>query len=238
VDLGNTALVLAWPGNKGGARDELVALITKRLGLRYVYPWSSSGRDKDLYPELPINIHQTIVLPVFMCPGFTLRNILPGLIDHILDSTNSEVTCLQPIGQHTEMAAMIAKRAALTAQSNKVAPEDIHLILVAHGSEKHPESALSTQKIMKRIRATNLFASVQESYLEQSPSPESIIPNLDGPVIAEGLFLTTGWHFNEDFPAAIARCNRSVLMPPAGGLSTDPMFGDVICDALKHAIGV
>ncbi|MBT4888778.1 MAG: hypothetical protein HON65_04415 [Rhodospirillales bacterium] len=236
TDLKNTALILAWPGNKGGDRGKLISLIKERFGLGVVCPWSASGQDKDLYPVLPKNITRIIILPIFMCRGFTLRTILPGLIENFQENTTSRINCLQPISQHTELADMVAKRATICADKNGISSRDAHLILVAHGSEKHPESAQSAQQMAQYIRSRNIFTSVNESYLEQVPTPETIITDLQGPVIAEGLFLTPGRHFSEDFPAALTRSKRSVLIPAEGGLSTDPMFNNMVCDVLERVI--
>ncbi len=239
TELATTAIVLAWHSHKKGgghAKDRLAASVTTRLAVDNVYLWCGSSQGVDPYPDIPAGIKRTIILPIFMCHGFMLRAALPGLVKKIDEDADNDVICLPSIGQHDELTHMLMQRAIQTAEDNALCVEDTHLVMVAHGSVKHPESAQSTRNLVKLLREKNLFAGVHESFLEQPPYPDIMIPTFAGPVIAEGLFLTVSRHYNDDFPAAIARANRPVFTTPTGGISADPRFMDLVCDILGREL--
>ena len=111
------------------------------------------------------------------------------------------------------------------------------MVLIAHGSEKHPASRQAAEAHVKQLRVRALFASVSLALLEEAPYPNDVLTTLRGKsglVVLIGLFAAPGGHAIDDINdidnAAMAIDDVDVVN--AGFVGLDRRMEDII---LAHA---
>ena len=169
-----------------------------------------------------------VVVPLLMAEGYILGLLLRRLRDR------PGVTVTAPVGTHPGIAALIEAAGADAARARRFDPAACLLLLVGHGTPRHPASARAAEDQARRVRARGGFAEVATAFLEEPPHlPELLVERAGRPVVAVGLFVDAGPHGRGDVLAAIARAPGPVAY--AGPLG--PLVGIQRLVAARAGLG-
>ena len=132
-------------------------------------------------------------VPLLLADGFIMDLLRRRLEDR------PEVTLHPPLGQHPGLIGL-ARRKALEACAGKGwGRGEATLLLVGHGTPRHPRSTATTEAAAAAIAAGALFKSVRTAYLDQGSYLAEVAGGLrDGPCVAVGLFMDEGPHGRDD----------------------------------------
>ena len=112
-------------------------------------------------------------------------------------------------------------------------PQDLHLLLAAHGSFRSPAPSEVAYAMAARIKADLGFASVHAAFIDQSPQIADIAATLPAGSIVLPFFAARGGHVIDDLPQALDAAGFSgTLLPPVG---LDPRVPGLIRRALRAA---
>ncbi len=164
------------------------------------------------------------IVPVMMCDGVAMGCVVaavPGAGD------GNDVRVCPPIGTHPHLTALIAERAIGAATGLGVPPAAAALLLIAHGSRRHPGSEQAARRQATALRGMGMLADVAVAFLEQPPATALVLRRLNRPVVAIGLFAVAGHHAMSDVSAAIAAAGRSDVAY-LGPIGTDAGIASVI----------
>jgi len=172
------------------------------------------------------------VVPFFMSDGYFSETALP----HALGPAAAlpRVRICAPVGAHSGLAQLIAARALRHAETAKILPATLSLLLVGHGSKTSPASARATRQHAATVAALRHFAAVHVAFLEQAPKlAEAIFQVTAGPLAVLGLFAGEGLHGGEDVPGLIAAAHRrrGAAGPPLldlGVIGDEPGMADLV----------
>jgi sirohydrochlorin ferrochelatase len=165
------------------------------------------------------------VVPVMMCDGVATGRAVAAC------GAVADVRVYPPVGLHPRLTALIAERAAAAARRMRVQPAAAALLLIAHGSLRHPASADAAYRQAAALRTRRLFADVAVAFLAQPPHPAAALCRLPGPVVAVGLFVAPGHHATNDVPAAIAASGR-VDVAYLGAIGADAAMASIIASMI------
>jgi len=212
------ALLIVAHGERGGMGDDrLVHAVADRLEGRGDYR-TVKGCFISKEPTLKTTVEDLSPGPVTICPlfmsnGYFVKQAIPASIEE-----TREVRVLAPIGLSPRLPQLVAGLARDAAGGSGRVARDCRLLLVAHGSKHDTASRDATRSVAACIEQSNDFAGVEMCFLEESPFLDDQLGQIEGPVIAAGLFIGEGMHGGEDLPAAIAKSGRDdiVMSRPLG----------------------
>ena len=115
-----------------------------------------------------------IVYPLFMADGYFGQTVLNRLVEEAgRGRRGGSVTVLPPLGLDPALADLAVTKAASAATSLGMSPEQVTLVLLAHGSARSRASAMAAERTAINARAHGgLFADVRVSFLDEAPSLE------------------------------------------------------------------
>jgi sirohydrochlorin ferrochelatase len=239
INPAKSALVLGWYGSRNSCDHARMDWHLNNLVQSYGF---ASGHAVPLMigatplqvPHLE-DVRDVLVLPLFMCEGWTLHEKLPAFLRLLRAKTSNETVVheLSTIGTHETLARLVSDRAIDQLHHNI---REAQLILVAHGSDRDKGSLIATRALRDRIRAMDLFADVHDAYLEASPDLCDVVSDLSGDCVVEGLFMTEGRHSTHDLSARMEQSDSAHLLPCQGAIGMDMRFGNVISAAVGDAV--
>ncbi|MDF2367444.1 CbiX/SirB N-terminal domain-containing protein [Sneathiella sp.] len=191
-------------------------------------------------PDLPGG--EVFLLPFFMSNGYFVTRRIPELFklnkgQHIC--ADRQLFQCEALGIDPELAGIISSMARGVCVEQGYRPTDIHLVLVAHGSEKSTASAEATYLQRKTVDSGREFARVSAAFLNEAPFLDQWLQDQSEsglPLVLVGLFAADGPHATEDVPGAIAKWQEETgsTLPAhyAGAIGTRPE----IVRLIQHSI--
>ncbi len=193
-------------------------------------------------PKLPSG--EVFLLPFFMSNGYFVTRRIPELFE-LKDGrricADRQLYQCDALGIDPELAGIISSMARDVCAEQGYAPADIHLGLVAHGSEKSTASAEATYLQQKAIDSVQEFAHVSAAFLNEAPFLGQWLqdqPEDGPPLVLIGLFAAEGPHATEDVPGAIAKWQEETgsTLPAhyAGAVGTRPEIVRLIQQSISR----
>jgi sirohydrochlorin cobaltochelatase len=230
--LSNAALVLCAHGIRGGVGA--AAAHAERIAARGLFAEvrGSALRGRPGLVEVlsTVKAPEIVFAPLLMAEGYTLRAMLAKL-----DHGAACLTVCRPIGVHPHLADMIAAKALAMCATRSRRPAETALLIVAHGTERHPDSGATARRHAAQIAARRTFAEVVVGFLDERPRVPEALAALRAPhCVAVGLFVDAGEHGEEDVPALLAPAGERAVY--AGPLGPDPLITELILDQVQGAL--
>lgn len=140
-----------------------------------------------------------VVLPLLMAEGYILE-----WLKRRLDAYAGDLLMLPPVGADAGLAPILYRMARAEAQAAGWRLAETTLLLIGHGTPKHPASGRTLEAQAVRLRAAGGIAAVESAYLEQEPWLAERAQALAGrPVVACGFFVDAGPHGRSDVEAIL-----------------------------------
>ncbi len=172
-----------------------------------------------------------LVFPLLMAGGWFTRDHLPK---QLAAAGGAAWRLLDPFGLDAGVQSLtvtLAREAALAAGQP---PQDMHLLLAAHGSFRSPAPSEVAYAMAARIKADLGFASVQAAFIDQSPQIADVAATLPKRSIVLPFFAARGGHVIDDLPQALEAAGfTGRLLPPVG---LDARVPGLIRRALRAAL--
>ena len=155
-----------------------------------------------------------LVFPLFMAGGWFTRDHLPK---QLAAAGGAAWRLLDPFGLDAGVQSLtvtLAREAAIAAGQP---PQDLHLLLAAHGSFRSPAPSEVAYAMAARIKTDLDFASVQAAFIDQSPQIADVAATLPPGSIVLPFFAARGGHVIDDLPQALDAAGfTGHLLPPVG----------------------
>jgi sirohydrochlorin cobaltochelatase len=236
-DFVTAALVLCAHGVRGGVGSAAAHADRIRALGWFAEVHACAHKGAPGLPETLAGVHAPTVYlaPFLMAEGYTLAAIRRKI--EAAARPGQRLRICRPVGSHPRLADAIAARAMATAAAKAWRPADTALLLVGHGTERHPESDTTTRQHAAQIAVRGGFAEVAVAFLDQAPRVAEALAALSAPrVIAVGLFVDRGEHGEEDIPALLAPAGARAAY--AGPIGPDPLVTELILDQMRQAAAV
>jgi sirohydrochlorin ferrochelatase len=160
-------------------------------------------------------------VPLLMADGF----IMQLLRDRLAGTSGVELR--RPVGTDPRVADLIEAAAAAACVARGWEPVASTLLLVAHGTDRHPNSAAAARWHARNVAARTGFAEVRTAFLDQASFLADTARQLARrPCVAVGLFVDDGPHGRDDVLAGLAEAGVPVAY--TGAIGGDPAFVDLI----------
>ncbi len=187
-------------------------------------------------------------VPIFTSTGYFTDTVVPrelGISGGASPVEGMQVRLLDPIGTHPRMADLVLDRAhdARPHPGGNREEEPLHLVVVGHGTPRHPNSGRVTRKIAEELRGRWPWGTTRSAFLDQEPRVLDVLRELrpDRAVLVP-FFISKGWHagvtlpqdLGGENPASISKGGALTYAAPVG---THPDMVDVVEEMVLHEMG-
>jgi uroporphyrin-III C-methyltransferase len=196
---------------------------------------AESLRGRRIFDEVAVAFHQgepgfdsvldevgadeVTVVPLLTSAGHYNDVVLPkGLA---CNRRHAEVRLRQtpPVGTHSGIAPLVARRVTELLRDAALGRDAVSLLIVGHGTPRHPESRGSTLQLAETLRRRRVAAEVLAGFLDDEPAVEQALSHAKHRnVIVVPFLIGGGSHALEDLPElAAARPDGRVIVDYAVG---------------------
>jgi uroporphyrin-III C-methyltransferase len=243
------ALVLAAHGSR---RDPAANALVRRL--------AEALRGRRAFDEVAVAFHQgepgfdavldelvaeeVTVVPLLTSAGHYSEIVLPEALARNRRFGAVRLRQTPPVGTHPGVAPLVARRVTELLRDRHLAREDVALVLVGHGTHRHPQSRAATEQLADVLRRRRVAGDVAAAFLDDDPPLDQVAAAVRRSTLLVVPFLIGGGtHAVEDLPRLVGlpaggslegRVNgRRVLID--GAIGGYPALDEIILDlARKH----
>jgi len=189
-----------------GASDAAAAVASRAdAGVEACYLFGSPNLDD----ALRATHGDVVIVPYLMSDGVTCAALRDKAAAH-REASGHTVLVTAPLGEHPGLADIVENMACAAAAREGLMPQATSVLLVTHGTARHPASLDVARRLAGAMRRT--WQGCVFSCLEGGPTvTESATDLPPGPIVSVGLFLDRGNHARMDLPAELAACGRSIV---------------------------
>ncbi|MEM6883745.1 MAG: CbiX/SirB N-terminal domain-containing protein [Verrucomicrobiota bacterium] len=171
--------------------------------------WKEEPYFSDILKE--IQSEHVYVVPNFISEGYYTKGIIPRefrMTGRLSQTENKTLYYCNPVGGHAAMTEALLSQAREVLAGSSVAPAEVDLILVGHGTLKNKKSTEAIQRQVKRIAEQHLFRQCTDAYMEEAPLISEWDQLTDsGQVVVVPFFIADGLHSYEDIPELMGLMN-------------------------------
>lgn len=154
-----------------------------------------------------------VVYPLFMAGGWFTRTHLPA---KLAEAGAEGWRVAAPFGIDPAVQALAVTVAREAAQAMERRPEEMAVLVAAHGSFRSPAPAAVAQDVAGLLRAAG-FARVEAAFIDQSPQIAEVAAGMPAGSLVLPFFAARGGHVVDDLPAALTAAGfDGRVLPPLG----------------------
>ena len=152
---------------------------------------------KDVLSKLQTK--ELIVVPMFSGNGYITDELIPQALGQV--SRETRIRLCDPIGIHTEIPGIMAKRASLIIKEHALEPAQVSILIVAHGHTKNTKNSDQTNALAADVEKLMKGITTSAAFIEEAP----LVSNWPQMTSAEHLLVLPyliggGLHAQEDIP--------------------------------------
>lgn len=216
------------PGPQQQAIEALAARVANLSGRQIIgATLAQTGALQDAVDRAP----DAMIYPMFMAAGWFTSVELPR---RLMQAGAPGATVLRPFGLDPGLPDLCRRSATEAAKAAGWNPQQVTLLLIAHGSQRARASAEATEAMADLLRPR--FGRVVTGFIEEAPFLRDAAKDLGPRAIALPLFATRAEHVTDDIPVALTAAGfTGTCLPPIGLSSEVPQM---IAAALDRADSV
>ncbi len=201
-----------------------------------------------------VTVPNIYIVPNFLSEGYFTKTVIPrelALEEAVTRRDGRTIYYCDPVGKHPSMTSLLLQRVAEIAPG--IPPKTISLLLVAHGTPLHENSAKAAKTQVALLSAMGLYAEVLPAYMEETPRIEDWDRlTTQHHVVVIPFFISDGLHSSQDIPILLgldeepaSLANRSEIFKNnpyklrgknlfyGSAIGTDSMMEKVVLDQVK-----
>lgn len=216
-------LLIACHGVDGGPGIGLshAAAIERRGLFAEVRVGCLKGRPSLVEAARGMRSQEIFLVPLLMAEGYTLERALAGLPPRLL-------VC-RPVGANPRLADVLAAAARRSCHLRSWEPEQTTLLVMAHGTKRHPHSGATALRHVQALRRGGGFAAVGSAFLDQAPTlGQALAERTTDQVVVVGFFADRGTHGESDVRRLLAETGGATAY--AGPVGTAAELPGLILD--------
>lgn len=175
---------------------------------QYGDPWFSKGL------EMAVSNH-VIVVPLMTSEGYFTNVVLRDAMKPSREKQRVEIT--EPIGTHPDILRLIRNRVNAVMRQASWNPLETGVLLVGHGTRKHPNSRNATLQVALRLAVQKgiEFAEVAAGFLDDDPSIAEAASTLSlTQTVVVPFLIANGPHARVDIPRALGMAEKKQPFKP------------------------
>lgn len=165
-------------------------------------------------PDLePSAFDQIFIVPYMMSDGFLAKQMIEKAKHTIEEAGITKPVIGTPsVGTHHSIVALVLKVATEATEVHQLSPDELSLVIIAHGSRNAPESRIGAEAHLQSIRDSTRFKETVLGFIEEPPFVANVLKSVEGPAVVVGLFAAPGGHAIVDIAEAMQEANKDNLI--------------------------
>jgi sirohydrochlorin cobaltochelatase len=169
------------------------------------------------------------IVPMFTAQGYFTKTVIPtemNLQSAISQRDGRVLRYAKTLGEHAYITQIVGKRVAQALQTLALAPQQVSVALIGHGTRRNPDSRNATFAQAQHLRETFVGADVHAVFLDDTPNiPDIYTLAHRETIIAVPYFLALGSHTTLDVPEelGLAQGERTGQIHGKNVYYTDPI---------------
>lgn len=170
-----------------------------------------------------------VVVPLFSAEGYFTTRILPA---ELRPRAGQQVCITTAVGEHPQLAHIVDERLTTAWRQNGLAPAEVTVVVVGHGTRRAQTSPDTTEVQAERLRRLGRYTAVLTGYLDQEPFIRDVYQRTSTTtLIVVPFFIAAGLHTQDDIPKALGitpepfvpqqSTGHTVIYAPPVGLTDD-----------------
>lgn len=235
-------VICAHGSAKHPAANDHVLALAKDLGsdspfddVRVVFH-ASEPKSIDMNTLNVEGFDRVVMVPYMMSDGFLADQMISNTREN-LQSVGVAAPLLgtPSVGTHPAIVDLCLDLAIRTAKQAGMAPCDMDVVLVAHGSRNAPESRIAATSHYEAIAAKETFKKAHLAFIEEPPYLADTLGAIDRTAVIVGLFAAPGGHAIGDISEAIDSSGKDHFLN-AGPVGMHPDMSDIIIRRAREAL--
>jgi sirohydrochlorin cobaltochelatase len=191
---------------------------------------------------------RVLVIPALTSDGYFSRIVLPRELAKNRGFSEVRFECTPPLGTHQRISELVRSSVSAVMQRTGWNKEDTAVVIVGHGTARHPRSRDTTLEVAERLHKTGVAVRCSAAFLDQLPRVEEVPTLVKQPhVVVYPFLIGGGYHAEEDIAERIGARHRlghsRPYLAPIGGkpylflpsLGEEPQIVQVLQDiANRH----
>jgi uroporphyrin-III C-methyltransferase len=178
-------------------------------------------RRRRLFDEVAVAFHQgepgfdtvldeltadeVTVVPFMTSAGYYTETVLPAALARNRRYAEIRLRQTPALGTHPGVAALVARRVTQLLRTEGLTRDAVSLVLVGHGTPRHPESRTATQHLAETLELRRVAGQVLAGFIDDDPRVEQVLKRARLSVAVVIPFLIGGGnHALVDLPHTIA----------------------------------
>ena len=182
-------------------------------------------------------------MPVFMADGYFTDRLVPrelGLDGRRTVRGGRRIHYCPPVGTDPRIARIVLDRAVEVVSLPDEVRSEVTLVVLGHGTDRHPRSADTTLSLVGRLRNEHRYEQVVPAFLDQEPFLDRVLEDeVSADTIVVPFFVSEGWHVGTTVPRELAlesgtakmRGRRVWYAKPVG---THPAMAEVVRNLVER----
>lgn len=236
----STTLILAAHGSPGDRNVNLtISRMARRLSrhsrFRKVVAAFHHGAPGFVHAIEQVNTQRAVVVPLMTSPGYFAKVVLQKALDPGTQANrNVEVSVTEPVGTFPGAANLVATRIEWLLHRFGYDSMESDVLIVGHGTRKHPDSRNATITLANRIdQLRNSARPLKTAFIDDDPEIREVVNSLDTRnLVVVPFLIANGPHARTDIPQAIgivprdhARCYPQMHKLDRRRVVVDGAFG-------------
>lgn len=172
---------------------------------------------------------RVIVVPIMAADGWYAQVVLPRELRRSPRFEAAAVQITPALGLHPQLASLVEQRAVELLRLGRGDPSRTTLIVVGHGTPRHPKSSASTFTLAERLRGRGVCADVRPAFLDEAPGVAEVAAAVgDRDLLVIPFLISNGPHAARDIPAALG---IPETINPTWPLLAEVSGRRILCDA-------
>ena len=168
-----------------------------------------------------LRAEEVVVVPLMAAAGYYCQTVLPREIAKARSFSTKSTLIAGPVGTSRSFRKLALKRVSDLLITSGYNPHDSGLMVVGHGTRRHPESRVSTEEMTRELRAQFQFKRVSAAFLDEEPGPAEALEQWRRADINQGIILpfliASGTHSLVDIPKSVEKFPGTLLVDQALG---------------------
>ena len=166
-----TTLLLAAHGSSRPGGHNPVRQLTERLKAKHLFADVRCGflKEPPLLGDVlsEITAPELTVIPMLTGHGYITDELIPEALLAVNNSTT--VHLCNPLGTAQPIADVMAQRARLVINKQNLNPDQVSILITAHGNAANPENARQTKALAARIEGLLGDIMTKAAFIEEAP---------------------------------------------------------------------
>ena len=169
-----------------------------------------------------------VIVPVMTSNGYYCTDVLPRELAKNRRYAEVRLHLTAPLGTEPRLSILVAQRVREMLTRYEISPDDATVVIVGHGTPRHPASRNATLHLATELTDLHLAAEILTGFLDDEPPVDDVVRRAShDSILIVPFLIADGRHAAEDVPVRVGMDAATIQRVPHAAIVAGRK---VICD--------